>query len=446
MSTQTPIASITLNAATSSVTFANIPQTYTDLVVVTNFAMTANDQYAHYVQVNGDTGGNYSRTILYGDGSSAGSARQSDNSSFYFGTWNTDMDTTDRAVTNIFFNNYSNTTTFKTAIGRYNVASKEVGVGVGTWRNTAAITSINLATNSTTYIAGSTFNLYGIDAELSAQAKAYGGDTIVTDGSYWYHTFLSSGTFTPTSTLSADVLVVAGGGGGGNYGGGGGGGGYSEQTGRSCTTNTNYTVTIGAGGAGATRYNTNGNIWLRGSNGSNSVFDTITSNGGGGGGAASTVNTGAAGGSGGGGGAANGAGGAANQGNSGGATGYGFAGGNGLTDNVTYTNSGGGGGAGAVGSNATSSSAGNGGNGRASSISGASVTYAGGGGGGTDQNSKGRGTGGTGGGGDGAQGASGSAGSNGTNNLGGGGGGGGSDSLNAGYNGGSGIVIIRYAV
>ena len=162
--TYTPIATTTLGSAQATVIFSSISQAYTDLVIVTNFAMSANNQYAHYVQVNGDTGSNYSRTILYGDGSAAGSDRQSNNPSMYFGTWNTDMDTTDRAVTTIFFNNYSNTTTYKTVIGRWNVASKEVGAGVGLWRSTAAITSINLATNSTTYIVGSTFTLYGIEA------------------------------------------------------------------------------------------------------------------------------------------------------------------------------------------------------------------------------------------------------------------------------------------
>ena len=160
--TYEPIATTTLGSAAASVTFSSIPQTYTDLVIVTNFTMSVNDLYAHYVQVNGDTGGNYSRTILYGTGTTAASARQSNNTSLYFGTWNTDMDTTDRAVTTIFFNNYSNTTTYKTAIGRHNVASIEVGAGVGTWRNTAAITSINLAPISSTYATGSTFTLYGI--------------------------------------------------------------------------------------------------------------------------------------------------------------------------------------------------------------------------------------------------------------------------------------------
>jgi len=162
--TYEPIATQTLGSAAASVTFSSIPSTYTDLVIVTNFTTSVNDLYGHYVQVNGDTGSNYSRTIVYGNGTSAASARQSNNTSLYFGTWSIDIDTTDRAVTTIFFNNYSNATTFKTAIGRYSVASVEVGVGVGTWRNTSAITSINLALNSSTYAAGSTFTLYGIKA------------------------------------------------------------------------------------------------------------------------------------------------------------------------------------------------------------------------------------------------------------------------------------------
>lgn len=163
-STYTPISTYTFPSAAASHTFTAISGAYTDLVIVTNFALTNNDVYAHYVQVNGDTGNNYSRTILYGDGTNAGSARQATVNSCYFGTWNDNMDTTDRAVTTIFFNNYSNATTYKTIMARYNVATKETGAGVGVWRNTAAITSIKIETNSTTYIAGSTFTLYGIAA------------------------------------------------------------------------------------------------------------------------------------------------------------------------------------------------------------------------------------------------------------------------------------------
>lgn len=101
------------------------------------------------------------------------------------------------------------------------------------------------------------------------------------------------------STATVNVLVVAGGGGGNwgaqdNGGGGGGAGGFSTQTSRSVSAGTTYTVTVGGGGAYG---------WGEGppgSNGGNSVFDTITSNGGGGGNQG--LENGIAGGSGGGGG------------------------------------------------------------------------------------------------------------------------------------------------
>ena len=111
---------------------------------------------------------------------------------------------------------YSNTTTYKTAIWRSNSQNDYVQAGVGTWRNTNAINSITIKTASGSNLAaGSTFSLYGIaSAAVVSGAKATGGDTIATDGTYWYHAFKASGTFTPIQSLTADVLVVAGGGGG----------------------------------------------------------------------------------------------------------------------------------------------------------------------------------------------------------------------------------------
>jgi hypothetical protein len=76
-------------------------------------------------------------------------------------------------------------------------------------------------TGSTAFVQYSTFYLYGV-AKLGTTPAivpyATGGDTIMTDGTYWYHAFTSSGTFTPAKGLSCDVLVVAGGGGGGMLG------------------------------------------------------------------------------------------------------------------------------------------------------------------------------------------------------------------------------------
>jgi hypothetical protein len=237
--------------------------------------------------------------------------------------------------------------------------------------------------------------------------------------------------WTSGSSVTASYLVVAGGGGGGlgsNSGGGGGAGGYRTGT-ASLNPTLSYSVTVGAGGAGATATTANG------SNGSDSVFNAVTSTGGGGGGSAALA--GSTGGSGGGGGTQGNsttyAGGAGNtpstspsQGNNGGS---------GQHVPGSYEGAGGGGGAGAVGGNSSGATAGSGGAGTASSISGTSVTYAGGagGGGGTP------GTGGSGGGGNGAKTA---AATSGTANLGGGGGGG--YASFSGASGGSGVVIISY--
>lgn len=239
-----------------------------------------------------------------------------------------------------------------------------------------------------------------------------------------------------TSSYPYDVeyVVVAGGGGGGTTrGGGAGAGGYrssvsgensgggnSAESVLTVTPGTTYTVTIGGGGAGGIY-----SPGTPGSNGSNSVFGSITSTGGGrGGGRQSGASQ--SGGSGGGGGSDYFSG-------SAGTSGQGYAGGT-----TSFTNYGaGGGGAAAVGQS-VSSAGGNGGTGVASSITGSSVTRAGGGGGGAYSGTAG--TGGAGGGGNGGLGG-GNTGSAGTVNTGGGGGGGGDDA--SGGNGGSGVVLLR---
>jgi len=189
VSTYTPIASYTLTSSQSSVVFSNIPQTYTDLVVVIRGIESTNDY--NLLQFNGDNGSNYSHTELYGDGSAAYSGRGTNRTTAYIGRGQTSPN---NKVLNIM--NYSNTTTFKSMLHRNN--SDSVGAFINLWRSTAAITSITFSRAAGTYSSGTTFNLYGIDASLSAQAKATGGDSIYRDSSYWYHVFNRSGTFIPT--------------------------------------------------------------------------------------------------------------------------------------------------------------------------------------------------------------------------------------------------------
>jgi len=265
-------------------------------------------------------------------------------------------------------------------------------------------------------------------------AQQFGGGVVTSSGGNTIHTFTTSGTLSPLSSLTASSLVVAGGGGGGKrIAGGGGAGGYRTGSGITLDTNSTYLVTVGAGGAGGDVYT------VAGTSGSNSVFNAITSAGGGGG-AGSSISNGVSGGSGGGSSDS----GTAGSGNTPSTSpSQGSNGGVGSGTAPSY-GGGGGGGASAVGGNGSSTVAGNGGAGTANSISGTSVTYAGGGGGGSNG-----GTAGTGGSGGGGNGTSSNATPTGASaNLGGGGGGcGGLDTgtgTTFGGQGGSGIVIISY--
>jgi hypothetical protein len=258
--------------------------------------------------------------------------------------------------------------------------------------------------------------------------QKFGGGIVTTSGSNTIHTFTTSGTLSPLSTLSASYLIIAGGAGGGyNFGGGGGAGGYLTGSGTTIDTNSTYLVTVGAGGTGSTGSGA-------GANGGNSIFGIVSTTAVGGGLGASFGSYNASGNSGGSGGGASGGNtgtggsGTAGQGNNGGPTQNGTAAGGGGSS-TAGTNTG----AGGIG--------GPGGNGTSSSITGTAVTRAGGGGGGSNGGSYS--TAGTGGAGRG--GYLNVAGEAATANTGSGGGGGGSGSGTSGGNGGAGIVVISYA-
>lgn len=112
------------------------------------------------IRFNGDTGTNYSDTILRGDGSSATSGRHS--SSSYIQISGSNVSNTAWATFKVDVMNYSNATTNKTAISRNSQSDVVVNSVVGLWRNTAAITSITIILASGTFKIGSTFTLYGI--------------------------------------------------------------------------------------------------------------------------------------------------------------------------------------------------------------------------------------------------------------------------------------------
>lgn len=421
--TMTKLATTTLNANTASVTFSNIPQTYTDLTVIVSSrddrSGQPNDDIALRVGFGGtvSTSSIYSNRRIYGSGASAGSGSASGTFMYIGHQTGATATASTFGITKIYIPNYTSSNLKSVSaegVSENNSSTAWAILTAGLISDTRPISDINLfPADASNFMTHSTFTLYGVKAARTAvgnSIKAVGGN-ISFDGTYVVHTFNTSGTFTPSDSLRVDYLVVAGGGGGaGNQGGGGGagglrstvtatGGGGSLEPALSLTAGTAYTVAVGAGGVGT---------WGSTTNGSNSVFSTITSTGGGKGGSGGV--NGSSGGSGGGGGYAGsppvgtGGAGTANQ---------GYAGGDGVLNQ--YGGSGGGaGGAGSAGNNASI----NGGAGVATSISGTSVTYAAGG------NNNGSG--------------------NGATNTGNGAQANQNNGANSGGSGGSGVVIIRY--
>jgi hypothetical protein len=163
-STYTPISTYTVTGSTSftAINLTSIPQTYTDLILVIVGSNTASGYSDNLIRMrpNSDSSSTYSSTYLTGDGSSATSTRRSGNSIFYLG----DIGTV--PSTNIFqFNNYSNTTTYKTILSRTSNTDAMSRVSVGLWQSTSAISSIYIDLNASSgndWSVGSTFTLYGI--------------------------------------------------------------------------------------------------------------------------------------------------------------------------------------------------------------------------------------------------------------------------------------------
>ncbi len=161
-----PIGSIKLLTDTASFAFANIPQIYTDLYLVTQARSTGVYQYSgEAMNLNSDAGSNYSRTWITGNGSAVSSGRES---STYFNWQSIPAATLSYNVYPVgeyHFINYAGTTNyFKSIIHRSGNPGQGYSYGyaeVGLYRSTTGITRIDIAT-ANTFGAGSTATLYGV--------------------------------------------------------------------------------------------------------------------------------------------------------------------------------------------------------------------------------------------------------------------------------------------
>lgn len=156
--TYEPIASTTLASSASSVTFSGIAADWTDLRLSCLLTPSTSNVNV-FMRLNADTGTNYSRTFLLGNGSSASSNRNANvpnEVAVGFLASTSSLDTT-----TIDLMSYANTNVYKTVLAQTADATNLVNRIVALWRSTAAITSIRIGAS---LAAGSTLSLYGIKA------------------------------------------------------------------------------------------------------------------------------------------------------------------------------------------------------------------------------------------------------------------------------------------
>lgn len=157
--TYEPIATQTLGSNTTSISFLNISNTYTDLVLV---AVVKNSSSLNNGQIyfNNDTSSLYSGTYLQGSGSVVSGRVSNQNYCF-----TPEISTSQWTVIIANIMNFSNSSTFKTVLLRGGAANDRTAAWVNLYRSTNVINRIDFATFGGNLVSGSTFNLYGIKAE-----------------------------------------------------------------------------------------------------------------------------------------------------------------------------------------------------------------------------------------------------------------------------------------
>jgi hypothetical protein len=161
-STYEPIATQTLGSAAASITFSSIPANYTDLRLAIVLKNVSSDN--PILRLNSDTGNNYSRTILTGNGSSATSGRSTSTGNIILG-YNFHGGSAQFAFYTIDLFSYTGSTnkTLLFTSSEDENGSGHVIRGVGLYRSTSVISAATLSNFSgNNFDTGTTATLYGI--------------------------------------------------------------------------------------------------------------------------------------------------------------------------------------------------------------------------------------------------------------------------------------------
>lgn len=157
--TYTPIANVTVSSATPSVTFSNIPNTYRDLIIVTNTLSSTGSPSLGF-RFNSDSGTNYQRVFMYADGSATPVSGVATENVLYIA--NTYTSTPSAIVAHII--DYRATNKYPMILSSWGANPGLVVKQIGRWINTNPITSIQIMQDAANITVGSVISLYGVVA------------------------------------------------------------------------------------------------------------------------------------------------------------------------------------------------------------------------------------------------------------------------------------------
>jgi hypothetical protein len=155
------LATVTLSATASSITFSGIPSGYKHLQL-RSLCFGSNNQENLYIRFNGDTGSNYARHYLLGDGSSASASATAPDTGGVFSNTSTATSPYVAICDILDFSNSNKFKTLRALSGRDTNGAGDITLRSSLWRNTAAVTDINIYAGVGTLSSGTTIALYGI--------------------------------------------------------------------------------------------------------------------------------------------------------------------------------------------------------------------------------------------------------------------------------------------
>ena len=156
------------SGGTGTITFSSIPSTYKHLQLrmIARCGSTASGGNYVNMRFNGDSGSNYSYHALLGDGSSATAAGLASQNTVYLQRIANNNDTSGvNGALIVDLLDYTDTNKYSTVrnLGAYDGnGSGRIYLTSSVWMNTAAISSIVLTPESSTFNQYSSFALYGI--------------------------------------------------------------------------------------------------------------------------------------------------------------------------------------------------------------------------------------------------------------------------------------------